>query len=771
MEENSQPTAYRHPSSSSENAPLLDGIRSRCQNSYTEETEDDTGPPMTKISDPPYEKITNDVNIFESLDYDTMENSIYHKELLSRTNLRNIYVCMVRWFIMFLIGVITGLIACLIDFGVSKASGLKFTFIKKHLDSCVKYHCLWLAFIVWIGFNATFCLAGSLATAIIAPVASGSGIPQIKCFLNGVKVPGVVRLKTLIVKVFGVVCAVAGGLAVGKEGPMIHSGAVVAAGISQGRSSSLKFDLNMLEYFRTDTEKRDFVSGGAAAGVAAAFGAPVGGVLFSLEEGASFWNQALTWKIFFCSMVSSFTLNVIQSYERKHPWDLSYPGLINFGTFNFNDYSGLELIIFMFMGVFGGILGAIFNCLNHKLSLFRQRYIKNSLKVLETIIVSMVTAALCFLIIYHLQDCQPMKEAPAQYNIQFFCDDGQYSATATMILQTPEEIVKNLFHEQTSSFSPLALFFICLCYFFMSLWTYGLMIPSGLFIPCFLIGGAWGRILGLTLRNTFPGTKFADPGKYALIGAAAMLGGVVRMTISLTVIIIEATANISYGLPIMLTIIMAKWIGDFFNEGIYDIHIHLGGVPLLGWEPSYFAACMSANEVMSHPVTVLRTVERVDRIMQILQYETHNGFPVVDNYDPYAPVERSNLERIQTFGTYRGMILRNQLLVLLKMKAFNEREDLYHTIRNFRNKDFREEYPRFQPIHKINVSPREREMHIDLTHFMNAGAYTVAYNSTYPRIFRLFRALGLRHVTVIDDKHRVCGIVTRKDLARYSHLK
>lgn len=61
---------------------------------------------------------------------------------------------------------------------------------------------------------------------------------------------------------------------------MIHSGAVVAAGISQGKTSTFKKDFNVFKFFREDHEKRDFVSGGAAAGVSAAFGAPVGNIYF-----------------------------------------------------------------------------------------------------------------------------------------------------------------------------------------------------------------------------------------------------------------------------------------------------------------------------------------------------------------------------------------------------------------------------------------------------------------------------------------------------------
>lgn len=150
---------------------------------------------------------------------------------------------------------------------------------------------------LWIASNAIPVLIGSILVSYVEPVAAGSGIPQVKCYLNGVQVPRVVRIKTLIVKVVGVISSVVGGLAVGKvgrslwtwerlgqsfhshyfqEGPMIHSGAVVGAGISQGKSTTFARDLGVLEYFREDHEKRDFVSGGAAAGVAAAFGAPVG---------------------------------------------------------------------------------------------------------------------------------------------------------------------------------------------------------------------------------------------------------------------------------------------------------------------------------------------------------------------------------------------------------------------------------------------------------------------------------------------------------------
>lgn len=60
------------------------------------------------------------------------------------------------------------------------------------------------------------CLNKQMITNLLQPVAGGSGIPQVKCYLNGVKIPRVVRIKTLVVKTIGVITAVVGGLAGGK---------------------------------------------------------------------------------------------------------------------------------------------------------------------------------------------------------------------------------------------------------------------------------------------------------------------------------------------------------------------------------------------------------------------------------------------------------------------------------------------------------------------------------------------------------------------------
>jgi len=146
-----------------------------------------------------------------------------------------------------------------------------------------RYGDLAVPFLWWILFSIVPVAIGATMVTYIEPITAGSGIPQVKSYLNGVKVPRIVRIKTLAVKSIGVITSVVGGLAGGKEGPMIHAGAVVAAGISQGKSTTFIKDFHIFKAFRDDHEKRDFVLGGAAAGVSAAFGAPIGGMLFSLE--------------------------------------------------------------------------------------------------------------------------------------------------------------------------------------------------------------------------------------------------------------------------------------------------------------------------------------------------------------------------------------------------------------------------------------------------------------------------------------------------------
>ncbi|KAJ3070525.1 hypothetical protein HK102_006642, partial [Quaeritorhiza haematococci] len=87
---------------------------------------------------------------------------------------------------------------------------------------------------------------------------------------------------------------------------------------------------------------------------------------------------------------------------------------------------------------------------------------------------------------------------------------------------------------------------------------------------------------------TSPDQQCVTPGTYAMVGAAAALAGVTRMTVSLTVIMFELTGALSYVLPIMVTVMVSKWVADAFSkEGIYDALIHLNGYPFLDNREEY----------------------------------------------------------------------------------------------------------------------------------------------------------------------------------------
>ena len=128
------------------------------------------------------------------------------------------------------------------------------------------------------------------------------------------------------------------------------------------------------------------------------------------------------------------------------------------------------------------------------------------------------------------------------------------------------------------------------------------------------------------------------------------------MTIAGTIIILEASGNSQYLLPLMLTFATARYTGNAINEPMYDLLIHLRGWPflegslktlgLLNYHP--------IAELMAQPVVTLNEINRVGTVHDILSSKSHNGFPVIGKD-----------------GHLKGFILRKTLCNIMKLKAFS----------------------------------------------------------------------------------------------------
>ena len=640
----------------------------------------------------------------------------------------------------------------------------------------------------------------------------------------------------MIVKFLSCAFAVGCGMPVGYEGPMIHLGSLVAAGMSQFKSATFECSLPCFSRFRNSEDRRNFISAGAAAGIASAFGAPVGGLLFAMEEVSSFWKNKLSWQVFFCCMVATFTTDLLNSsfhgFKYKNDFGLFKTKFTSKDLVAVNVIAVLPSIL---MGIGGGVLGSAFTHANIIMSRWRKKFMsgfksasqRNTIRVLEPILILLIMSTIHVYLpsflgctpvdcVYSIKenstlgdtmlDASAQKECfpsdpvnnsrmelnlvaytckytdtPLNDNLTEFHRKGSYSESATLFFGTGEQAVYHLFSKHThKQFSYAAMSTMLIVYFFMGCWSAGTSISSGLVVPMLLIGGLYGRMVGCLFVDKFgiqtnKYWSWMDPGNFALLGSVSFFGGVTRLTMSLTVIMVEITNDIHQLLLIMITIMVAKWTGDFLSHPLYHALLEIKCIPFLGHEPTLMKSdgtvlnldLFTAQDAMASPVRTVNMFASVHSICKVLLGCTHCGFPVVKSLG-------ENLE-----NTFCGEITRLELRNLMtRPELFIRKTDFNTTVRMPHVSDIM--HPHFRVSKKSPHLATDEllqqymneetysDYFVNLSPYINDSGVCVPLHFSLHRAYILFRTLGLRHMTVVTHTNQVEGILTRKDLMGFA---
>ena len=397
----------------------------------------------------------------------------------------------------------------------------------------------------------------------VSYLAAGSGIPEVKTVLSGFVIRGFLGLKVLGIKAVGLTLSVASGLSLGKEGPFVHIACCV------GNVLCRFLD----KYHYNDGKRREVLSAASAAGVAVAFGAPIGGVLFSLEEVSYYFSPKTMWRSFFCAIIAAMSLKFLNPHGT---------GRITLFEVSFDvDWRFHELFYFVILGLAGGVYGAYFCKFNVRWTkVFRQSYYIKKMPVMEVFIVTTFTAIVGYT--NHFT-----RIGGTQLVLELFTVCSQKSSNDGLCPTTSSTIQSTLLTLLAALCIKIGLTII----------TFGMRIPAGIFIPTMTVGALMGRMLGLCIEwlylrfshyPFFLDNVAGSPAVYASVGAAAALAGVTRMTVSLAVIMFELTGSLNYLIPFMISILVSKWVADALErEGIYDLVIGLNNYPYLDHKRSY----------------------------------------------------------------------------------------------------------------------------------------------------------------------------------------
>lgn len=319
----------------------------------------------------------------------------------------------------------------------------------------------------------------------------------------------------------------------------------------------------------------------------------------------------------------------------------------------------------------------------------------------------------------------------------FQCPSGYYNDLASLIFNTTDDAIRNLFSKNTDSefqYSSIIIFFVT-CYF-LSLFSSGIAAPVGLYIPIIVTGATYGRLTGMLVGSH----SSLNHGLFAVLGAASFLGGSMRATVSSCVILLELTNNLLLLPLMMIVLLVSKSVADAFNANIYDLIMKIKGFPYLEGHAEPYMRQLTVADVLTGPLMVLSGIEKVRNVVYVLKATGHNGFPVVD----YCPATDSSV--------LYGLILRAHLIELLKKKAFSPEpvptgDNAYE---QFAAADFAKKGSgHVDNIEDIELTEVEMDMFLDLHPFTNASPYTVSETMSLAKALLLFRQVGLRHMLVI----------------------
>ena len=361
----------------------------------------------------------------------------------------------------------------------------------------------WLALYI-----ASFIVAAFLLKIIVArePMCTGSGIPQIKGILQGDM--SMRWFSVLWSKIIGGVLAIGAGMSLGREGPSVQIGACVGQGVSQSSR-------------RTRFETRILMTAGAGAGLAAAFNAPLAGVIFGLEEMQKTISPALLLTGITASVTAATVTEVV--FGMSPVFSMGYLLPLPLNLFD----------VLILAGVVIGLLGRLFNiALAYSLDTYSRFGIAGMRKPLLPLAMA---AVLGFLLPEILGGGNLLVDSlvATDYTIGFLC-----------ILFVGK--------------------------FLFTMVCFGSGVPGGIFLPMLVLGAAGGAVLAkiLVLAGWLPAMYYAD---IIVFGMAAYFASVVKSPVTGSILILEMTGSFQHMLALLVVSLTAYIVSDLTGgRPVYD---------------------------------------------------------------------------------------------------------------------------------------------------------------------------------------------------------